>query len=445
MRYLSLCGLLGYGYPREHVACALDRGIDFIGVDAGSTDPGPYYLGAGHNFVSAAQVQADLAPALAAALGARIPLIVGSAGGAGARPHVDEFMDIVRQVAREAGLHPRVAVIHADVPAKTVLAALREGRIAPCDFAPALTEERVLACTRIVAQMGALPIIRALRGGADVVVAGRCCDAAIFAALPVMRGADPGPALHCGKIAECGTLCAEEGGANDSLLCTVGAGEFIVEPLSAEKHCTPESVAAHSLYEQPHPDRFTEVEGVVDLSECSFEAVDDRRVRVRGSRLLPAERCAVKLEGAALRGYRAVTIAGARDPLVIEHLPLIERRVRETVGAQLSDALAGTDWSLRFIRYGGGATGAGDAGDYPAGIVIEALGPTQALADAILSLARSTALHQRFEGRKTTAGNLAFPFSPSDLQGGPGYEFAIYHLMHVDDPAGLFPVSLEEL
>ena len=79
------------------------------------------------------------------------------------------------------------------------------------------------------------------------------------------------------------------------------------------------------------------------------------------------------------------------------------------------------------------------------GLVIEAIAPTQELADTVVSLARSTALHQPFEGRKTTAGNFALPFSPSDLQGGAVYEFAVYHLMRTDHADDLFPVSFEEV
>ena len=52
------------------------------------------------------------------------------------------------------------------------------------------------------------PVIEALRSGAEVVVAGRAFDAALTAALPIMRGIDRGLALHMGKIVECGSLVA---------------------------------------------------------------------------------------------------------------------------------------------------------------------------------------------------------------------------------------------
>ena len=59
------------------------------------------------------------------------------------------------------------------------------------------------------------------------------------------------------------------------------------------------------------------------------------------------------------------------------------------------------------------------------------------------SLTQNKVCHTRrdYEGRISTAGNLAFPFSPSDCKVGEVFEFNVYHLMRVDDPAELFPVN----
>lgn len=449
VRFVSLCGMLGYGYPLASLEAGMAARPDFLGVDAGSTDPGPYYLGAGVGFVKRMQVQRDLEPALTAARKAEIPLVIGTAGGAGGSTHVDTFLGALREIATRNGLRFRLAVIRADVKKGTVLQALGEGRVRPCGPSGELTEERVRSCSHLVAQMGTGPIVRAIEAGADVVVAGRCCDTAIFAALPIRRGFDAGLALHAAKIAECGTLCATPGGANDSLICRLREDHFVVEPANPAKRCTPETVAAHSLYEQPDPNGFYEPEGFVDLADCEFEPEGERGVRVSGSRLAPALQPTLKVEGAALRGYRSVTIAGARDPMVIARLDEIEAGVRRRVRENLGRRIAPEDLSLRFIRYGqDGVMGSLEADRTPpieVGIVIEAIAPTQELASAALSLARSTALHQPFEGRKTTAGNLAFPFSPSDLRGGPVYEFAVYHLMEVEDPDAGFAVELEEV
>ena len=447
IRFLALCGMLGYGYPRESLERGLQIGAAFVGVDAGSTDPGPYYLGSGASFVSAAQVRRDLEPALCAARERSIPLIIGTAGGSGARPHVDAFLDILRDLASSHGLHCRVAVIPAEVNASVVIQALREGRIRPCGPAPELTEEKVLACSRIVAQMGTGPIARALDQGAEVVVAGRCCDTAIFAAPAVRLGFNVGLALHLAKIAECGALCARPAGANDGLIGTLREDHFVVEPANLQRRCTPESVAAHSLYEQPAPDCFHEPEGEVDMTGCRFDAVGSRAVRVSGSRLVPPARPTVKLEGAALKGFRALTICGIRDPGVIRNLCEIEARVRNAVAGNLPGDGDPGPYTLRFLRYGidgvmGELEPPSGAEAREVGLVIEAVAASQEMANSLLSLARSTALHQHFAGRKTTAGNLAFPFSPSDFQGGPVYEFLVYHLMEVDNEMDLFPVSM---
>ena len=71
-------------------------------------------------------------------------------------------------------------------------------------------------------------------------------------------------------------------------------------------------------------------------------------------------------------------------------------------------------------------------------MLLEVIGSTQETASALLALLRSTMLHCPFEGRKTTAGNLAFPFSPSDLEGGPVYEFSVYHLLETEESGSLF-------
>ena len=79
------------------------------------------------------------------------------------------------------------------------------------------------------------------------------------------------------------------------------------------------------------------------------------------------------------------------------------------------------------------------------GLVIEAVARTQTLADTLCAFARSTMLHFGYPGRLSTAGNLAFPYSPSDFHAGAVYEWSVYHLLRVDDPAASFPIRWTEL
>src|SRR3990172_10983796 len=129
--------------------------------------------------------------------------------------------------------------------------------------------------------MGVEPVIEALRGGADVIIAGRSFDAAVAAALPLMQGHDPGLAFHMGKIVECGSLVALPR-TSDGVLAHMEDGSFVIEPADPLKRSTTELVAAHTLYEKSDPYRLSMPGGMIDLRDCRFEQVDERSVRVSG-------------------------------------------------------------------------------------------------------------------------------------------------------------------
>ena len=57
---LSPTAILGYGFPEASFREGLSRNPDAIAVDAGSTDPGPYYLGSGESFTNHDAVKRDL-------------------------------------------------------------------------------------------------------------------------------------------------------------------------------------------------------------------------------------------------------------------------------------------------------------------------------------------------------------------------------------------------
>ena len=54
-------------------------------------------------------------------------------------------------------------------------------------------------------------------------------------------------------------------------------------------------------------------------------------------------------------------------------------------------------------------------------------------------------LHHGYAGRLSTAGNLAFPFTPPEVSLGPAYRFNVYHLLRAHDPDALFPLEVEAL
>jgi hypothetical protein len=449
LRIVAVNGMLGYGYELASLDAGVGAKPQLMGCDAGSTDAGPYYLGSGNALVRSDQIYRDLKPALVAAVRNKIPFVVGSAGFAGAAPNLELALEVVRRICREGDLHFKLGIIRSDVDKRTVLDALAAGDIEPMPGAPSLTREHVEQSAHIVGQIGTEPYIAAFEQGAEVVIAGRSCDTAIYAALPIWRGYDAGLALHMAKIMECGAQCGIPLAPNDCLMGTIRKDHFLVRPLADYRVCTPESVAAHTMYEQGNPFLLYEPEGVVDMREAEFSQVDRQTVRVSGTKYVPSDKLRIKLEGARRIGARAFTIAGARDRHIIANLAVIEQTVSEAVRRNLNAQALEEGYRLHFRYYGkNGVLGELEpSGVAPAevGILIEAIAPTQALASYVLSLARSSYLHCPFAGRKATAGNLAFPFSPSDFEGGDVYEFSLYHLMKVKDQNALFPVEMETI
>ncbi len=156
-RVLAATGILGSGFPEDSMRRALEWDPQVIGCDSGSTDPGPYLLGSNKLFFPRAAYARDLRLILRAARRRGIPAIIGSAGGAGTDGQVAVLRDILMEVAREEGLHFRLALIRAEQAKQRLHACLGQGRIRPLDGTAPLTAETLDATDRVVAMMGAEP------------------------------------------------------------------------------------------------------------------------------------------------------------------------------------------------------------------------------------------------------------------------------------------------
>jgi hypothetical protein len=393
-------------------------------------------------------MDADIRPLLKAARRAGVPLLIGSAGGAGGDLHLMGLSFLIKSIAEQEGLRFRMALIHAEIPPAIVKEKLRAGKVTPLGPVPDLTEADVDRSVRIVAQMGVEPFVRALEQGAGVIVGGRASDPAMFAALPILKGYDKGLALHMGKILECGAIAADPGSGSDALLGTICADHFLVEPMNPQRRCTVKSAAAHSMYEASDPWHLHEPGGTVDLHGVRFTQETDRRVRVSGSRFISDATYRIKLEGAELVGYRTICIAGVRDPSAIAHLDEMCRVAHERTGEQFAD-VPRSDWDLYFRVYGrDGVMGRVEPEQQAAhevGLLIEAVAKNEELATSICLFVHAFILHYGFPGRTSTAGNLAFPLSPQDIPAGPVHRFNVYHLMEVDDPLAHFPMEFIEV
>lgn len=448
LRVLAASGQLGYGIPEPALRSGLARKPHVIGCDMGSIDPGPYYLGSGSLATSDQITRRDLRLVLRGALELGVPLVIGTAGTAGAAPHLEHTLRLVREIARTDGLSFRLAVIPADLDRDFLKSAVRAGRTRPLGRIPDLSEETVERAAHIVGQMGVDALVRALEADPDVIITGRACDTAVFAAIPHWLGYPMAPVMHMAKIIECTSICCTPGG-RDAMLATVDGDGFVLESMAPARAATPLSVAAHGLYEQEDPTTVHEPEGVLDIADARYEAVDERRTRVSGATWTSARQKTIKVEGAEWCGERAVLCAGSCDPGVIMNAGLIIEGVRATV-AEIIPPAPGAEYQLIFHTYGAGAVSLfpGATPARPAEEVfflVEALAGTMDLARAVAGVTKQYLLHYGFPGRLSTGGNIAFPFTPPELSAGSAYRFSIYHLADVDDSAALFPVEVIEI
>ncbi|MHC3472590.1 acyclic terpene utilization AtuA family protein [Streptomyces sp. 7R007] len=439
---LTPAGMLGAGFSSETIERGLTLSPDVIAIDGGSTDSGPHYLGAGVPKTTAAAVRRDLRILLKAAASANIPLIVGSCGTSGTDAGVDWVAEITAEIMAEEGLDLKVARIYSEQSAESLKDSLRAGRIHPLAPHGPLQPETLDSCTHIVGMMGHEPLVEAIQEGAQVVLAGRATDTAVAAAVPLMLGMPAGPTWHAAKIVECGGQCTTDprlGG----VFATIDQDGFTIEPLDITNVCTPTSVAAHMLYETANPYRMREPAGTLDVSSATYTALDERRVRVEGSRFESAEQRTIKLEGARVTGYETVSFTGIRDPYITSNIQrwasdlrlILTDRIRQTLG--LSD----DDYRLDIRLYGHNAILDDIEPDCTppreVAVMLVANAPSQATATAIAKIANPLMLHLPLPEMKYLP-SFAFATSPAEIERGAAYEFVLNHAVDVESPTMMF-------
>lgn len=439
-------GMLGAGFEESTVERGIALGADVIAIDGGSTDSGPYYLGSSSPKSTEQQIARDLRIVLKAAAGAGIPLIVGSCGTSGTDRGVDWVAGIAARVMAEEGLDLPVARIYSEQDAGALKDALDAGRIHPLAPMGELDAATLESCTHIVGLMGHEPIVAALEAGAQVVLAGRATDTAVAAAYPLMKGMPPGPTWHVSKIVECGGQCTTNP-RTGGVFATIDADGFTIEPLDAGTACTPTSVAAHMLYETVDPYLLREPDGTLDVTDATYVALDERRVRVEGSRFHVAEQHTIKLEGARITGYETMSFTGVRDPLILADLDAWAQFMRDMIVLRVDQTLGlgEEEYALDLRLYGYDAVlGEHDpsaAAPREVGAMLLVNAPDQATATAVAKIANPLMLHLPTHDMDYLP-SLAFPYSPAEIERGAAYEFVLHHVVDSITPTDLFRIEL---
>lgn len=456
LRIYSATSFVGHGVDEKSIERALSYDLHAIVAQGTTTDAGPYYLGAGKPVMAEAALKRDLETIVCSARKASVPFIV-SVGGAGSDLTTRLGLQIMSDICREHGLKLRVGVVWSEIDPSWLATRLEAGvevrRIVPTPrLEEKLSRETVSRCKRIVAQVGPEVIIKLLEEnpGLDGIVCGRALDVGLYAALPLMHGFHRGLSMHFGKIMEDGALAATPGSGNDGLLGVIRKDHFDVTPMSPKRRCTPESVVGHAFYERSDPSREANPGGALDISGSTYVRLDDRTVRVTGSRWVPDPEYRVKLEGVTRIGYRSICIAGVRDPQFIRNVDVILDECKEIVCHYFRTLPAGS-YTLTFRVYGRDAVlGACEPVPVVEGheicILIDVVADSQQRADSICSFTSSTVSHHGFPGRLSTAGNLAMPFSPGRaISVGEVYQFSVWHALPLEDPCEPFRTEVVSL
>jgi hypothetical protein len=447
-RVLIPSGVLGLGFDRAALARGVERKPDIIAIDGGSTDSGPFSLGAGQSKYARAATKSEWAEIMAARRKAGVPLVIGTAGTCGADATVDWMAEITAEIAAETGERVKIARLYSGQPADRVAAALAEGRVHPLTPAPDISPAALSEMTNIVALAGAEQIQAALATGADIVIAGRTTDTAIIAALPLKRGENPGACWHGAKIGECGALCSTNP-TSGVILIDFDREGFTVEPLADGAACTPHSVSAHMLYENSDPFLLYEPGGHLDVRAARYTALDGRRVRVEGSAWVPGP-YTVKLEGARVAGYQTTILALLRDPHYVAHarawVAQLTGYLRDTIQRRMG--LAAEAYRLEFRLIGLDAALGPLENRAGAPVEVGVLGivtaASQAQAAEIGKLINPFVLHYPLTDDEELP-TFAFPCSPATTDRGALYEFALNHVMALDDPMEAFRLTVTEV
>lgn len=447
-RVLVPTGAVGITFDRQAFARGIAARPDIIAVDGGSTDSGPFSLGEGVSKYSRASTKAEWRQLMIGRAEAGVPLVVGSSGTCGTDATVDWMFDITRELASELGQRLKVARLYSSQPASRVAGALERGRLRPLVPAPDISAAGLPALTNIVALAGAEQVQAALATGADIVLAGRTTDTAIIAALPLQRGEHPGGAWHGAKIAECGALCTTHP-TSGVILVDFDADGFTVEPCLAAARCTPDSVSAHMLYENADPFILHEPGGHLDVTGSRYASLDARRVRVTGSRWVKGA-YTVKLEGARRAGYQSSIIAILRDPRYVENAETWAKNLQAYLTDQIASRmdLPSSDYTLEFRLIGvDGALGALEnrrGKPVEVGVLGLVTATSAELAGEICRLINPYVLHYPLTPDEELP-TFAFPYSPAQSDRGALYEFALNHVMELDDPMEAFRLEVSEV
>lgn len=445
IRIVSPNGHLGFAPTKEesfHLAAATEP--DYYCADSGSDDIGPTALGADRSVSMYKWQKHDLELMLLAAREQDVPMLIGSAGDCGSNSRVDMYVRIIKDLAEEHNLAPfKLAYFHSEVDTSDLIKKHKQGIVFEgLDGRKNLTLDQIESTERSVAVTGIHPYVEALKQGADVIIGGRSSDVAIFAAPAIFEGFPEEHAYYAGKVLECASFCAEPYGAKESVIGTVSHEDVQVTAMAPHQRCTPASVANHAMYERSNPYFEYFAGGMLDMTDCVYEQVDEKTTRITGQKFVPIKGdVKVKIEGSGFVGEKYIGLAGVRDPYTIENIDEVVRLATEQLEEEFSDL----EYQVSFHIFGkngvmGDLEPVKDIKSHELMLVVEGIAPTQEEAEAVALMGTRQIFYARLPEVKGTAGTASFVVDEV-LPATAAYTWTMNHTVPVKDPAELYQLS----
>ena len=442
-------GVLGLGFDLKALNSGMKNKPDIIAIDGGSTDSGPFSLGSGTSKYSRAAVKAEWKSLMLAREKAKIPLIVGSSGTCGTNGMVDWMEDITIELAKELDQSLKIAKLYCEQDKNYIKNNFKNNKVSPLYPAPYLNIKLIDDMTNIVALAGAEQIQECLKTGADIILAGRTTDTAIISALPLMKGANPGASWHGAKIAECGALCSSNPTSGVVLVEFDEIG-FTVEAMAKNAFCTPDTVAAHMLYENADPFILLEPGGHMDVTNACYNPINKRKVRVEGATWHPSKIYNVKLEGARVVGYQTSLLVLLRDNNYVQNVKEWTEKLSKFLKKEikLRMKLNTSDYSLDFRHIGLnsilGELEKNEGNPVEVGVLCIVTSKRNKLSTEIAKLINPFLLHFPLTINEELP-TFAFPYSPVHSDRGCVYEFSLNHLLELNNPMDAFQIKISEV
>ena len=448
IKVLVPSGVLGLGFDLEALNNGVKNNPDIISIDGGSTDSGPYSLGSGTSKYSRAAIKAEWKSLMIAREKANVPLVIGSCGTCGTNGMVDWMENITIELAEELNQNIKIAKLYCQQEKNFIKKNFQLSKIVPLNPAPTLNDQLIEEMTNIVALAGAEQIQECINTGAEIILAGRTTDTAIISALPLMKGANPGSSWHGAKVAECGALCTTNP-TSGVIMVEFDKTGFTVEPMSKNASCTSETVAAHMLYENADPYILHEPGGYMDVTYSNYYNIDNKKVRVEGAKWHSSKKYSVKLEGAKIAGYQASLLVLLRDKHYVVNVKKWTDKLSKFLKKEIYERMDidTSEYSLEFRHIGLnsilGELEKNIRSPVEVGVLCLITSKNQ-LSTEIAKLINPFLLHFPLSSNEELP-TFAFPFSPVHSDRGCVYEFALNHILELDNPMDAFQIEISEV